>query len=90
MQRQRIDVETAGYEPYPALMGEAGSTAYVHHFSVIPSCLTTQVTEGVWNAVVTTPGKGTFLIRRQKDQSTQPCPLRAYEIRYIEAVSKPM
>jgi len=90
MQRQRHSVETAGCEPCPAFMGDDGSTACVGHFSIIPSRMAAQVTDGVWNAVVTTLGKGTFLIRHATNLPANACPLRAYEIRYIEVVSSPV
>jgi hypothetical protein len=55
----------------------------VNALSAVPSHLTAQVTDGVWNAVVTTAVKGTFLIRRTKSLPATACPLQAYEIRCI-------
>ena len=73
----------------PAFMADKGATMGVSGVSVIPSRLAAQVTDGVWNAVVTTLGKGTFLIRRRKNQPANRCPLRSYEVRHIEVVSSP-
>ena len=69
----------------PAFMADPGATVRVSGFSVIPSRLAAQVADGVWNAVVTTLGKGTFLIRGPQDRPVQACPLRAYEIRHVAA-----
>lgn len=51
----------------------------------VSSRLAAQETNGVWNAVVTTFGKGTFLIRRATILPANACPLRAYEVRHIAA-----
>lgn len=53
--------------------------------SAIPCRVAAQVTDGVWNAVVTTLGRGTFLIRRRERSQAAACPLQAYEIRHIAA-----
>ena len=80
--------ETENCARCPAFMAAAGTTLSMNGFSVIPSRVAAQVADGVWNAVVTTLGKGTFLIRRREMQATA-CPLRAYEIRHIAADPSP-
>lgn len=69
----------------PAFMPDKGAALCASSFSVIPSRLAAQVTDGIWNAVVTTLGKGTFLIRRREGSLAAACPLRGFEIRYIPA-----
>ena len=88
MKRQPPAAEAENCVHCPAFMADKGSAMCASGVSVIPSRLAAQVTDGVWNAVVTTLGKGTFLIRRREMQATA-CPLRAYEIRHIAADPSP-
>lgn len=67
----------------PELLAPCHAWESVNSLAVIPSHLTARVTDGVWNAVVTTAAKGTFLIRRTKSLPATACPLQAYEIRCI-------
>jgi len=71
----------------PAFMVDAGSVVWASGFSIISSHLAAQVTEGGWNAVVTTLAKGTFLVRRLKELPADACPLRAYDVRHVAAYS---
>ena len=89
MTRRFPTTEAENCDRCPAFMADQGSTTCASGVSVIPSRLAAQVTDGVWNAVVTTLGKGTFLIRRRKNQPANRCPLRSYEVRHIEVVSSP-
>lgn len=90
MQQQRQSDKTAGCEPCPAFRVEDASNACAIRFSIVPSHLAAQVTDGVWNAVVTTLGKGTLLIRRPKNLPANTCALLAYEIRYIAPLLPPV
>ena len=85
MKRQPPAAEVENCDRCPAVMADKGATVCASGFSVIPSRLAAQVTDGVWNAVVTTLGKGTFLIRSPQDRPAHACPLRAYEIRHVAA-----
>lgn len=85
MKRKLPAAEAEDCSRCPALMVDTGATVRVSGVSIIPSRLAAQVTDGVWNAVVTTLGKGTFLIRGPQDRPVHACPLRAYEIRYVAA-----
>ena len=89
MKRQRSTVKAEDCAHCPACKVDGASAVCASNFSVIPSRLVAQVTEGVWNAVVTTLGKGTFLIRRSKNLPANACPLRAYEVRHVEAEARP-
>lgn len=88
MKPQPPAVEIGNCVHCPAFMADMGATMCVSGVSVMPSRLAAQVTDGVWNAVVTTLGKGTFLIRR-REMLAATCPLRAYEIRHIAADPPP-
>ena len=53
----------------------------------VRSQLTVQAMGGAWNAVMTTPSHGMFLLRRRAGLSAGDCPLRTYEIRPVAAVT---
>ena len=84
MTRRFPTTEAENCDRCPAFMADQGSTTCASGVSAISSRLAAQVTDGVWNAVVTTLGKGTFLIRRRETRAAA-CPLRAFEIRFIAA-----
>ncbi len=67
----------------PAVVKDGESVLCVEQWRVVSSQLMVQVTEGDWNAVVTTARKGMFLIRRRDGLSTEACPLLKYDIRHI-------
>lgn len=75
---------STGCDSCPELLIFDGASASVSALSVISGRLAAQVTDGAWNAVVTTTGKGTFLIRRLTE-SAGVCSLRAYDVRFIPA-----
>lgn len=90
MKRQPPVSATGKCSHCPARMVGAGASVRAAGFSAIPSRLAAQATDGVWNAVVTTLGRGTLLIRRREDGPACACPLRAYEIRTIAAKLPPV
>ena len=55
--------------------------------TIIATRKVVQMTDDGWDAVVTSGGKGTFLIRRGKGHLSTQCPLLCYEIRRIDAGS---
>ncbi len=83
MKRQPKTGKDEHCEHCPAFMSGMGAMVRVNGFSVVPGRLAAQVTDGEWNAVVTTLGRGTFLIRRREGVPGSACPLRAFEIRHI-------
>ena len=85
MKRQLPAAEAEHCDRCPAFVADTDATVRASGFTLIPSRLVAQVTDGVWNAVVATLGKGTFLIRGPQDRPVHACPLRAYEIRHVAA-----
>ena len=83
-----VAVEDCGH--CPAFMPDPAATMRVNGFSVIPSRLAAQVADGVWNAVVTSFGRGTILVRRRAGLPASACPLRAYEVRHVPAELPPV
>lgn len=73
----------------PAFVPNTGATVRASGFFAVPSRLAAQVTDGIRNAVVTTFGKGTFIIRGPQDGSVHVCPLRAYDVRHVPADPPP-
>ena len=55
----------------------------VQRVTILPSHAHLQETMDGVDVVVTTPGRGTFLIRERKDHPRSQCPLLRYEIRRI-------
>ena len=90
MRAKRQTIEDTDGERCSGFMPNLGCSVCLQKLVAIPSHLATQVTAGVWNAVVTTLDRGTFLIRRPMNLSANACSLRAYEIHHIEAVSPPV
>ena len=90
MKRPPPAIEAENCVHCPAFVPDKGVALCASGVSVIPSRLAAQVTDGVWNAVVTTLGKGTFLIRCPKDRPVLACPLRAYEVRHIAPKPLPL
>ena len=90
MKRKLPAAEAETCDGCPAFKVEDASNVCVISISAIPSRLAAQVTEGVWNAVVTTLGKGTFLIRGPQERPVQTCALRAYEVRHIAPEPLPL
>lgn len=60
----------------------------VQSLTVIETRKVVQTTDEGWDAVVTSGGKGTFLIRRRKGRLSAQCPLLCYEIRRSDAGSR--
>ena len=89
MKQNEPVVKVVGCAHCPAFMAGAGPAVCARAISVIPSRMVAQVTDGVWNAVVTTLDKGTFLIRRLKGLPAHDCSLQTCEIRHIEADPPP-
>ena len=83
MKRNGPAVETADCDRCPAFKVADGAIVDVGNLVAIPGRLAAQETDGVWHAVVSTQGKGTFLVRRREGWAAAACPLRAYEIRFI-------
>lgn len=73
----------------PAFREGLGATLQASEGTVLPSLLATQVEEGAWSAVVTTRGRGMFLIRRREGVQADACPLTAYEIRHSATQTPP-
>lgn len=73
----------------PAFREGLGATLQASEGTILPSRLATQVEEGLWNAVVTTRGRGMFLIRRREGVPADACPLTVYEIRHIATKTPP-
>ena len=63
-----------------------GSDPRVQSVTVIAARKVAQLTGSTWNAVVTSGGNGTFLVRRRKDRLSSQCPLLCYEVRSIEPI----
>jgi hypothetical protein len=61
-----------------------GSDLRVRNVTVIATRKVDQLMDGAWDTVVTSGGKGTFLIRRRKDRLSSQCPLLCYEVRRID------
>lgn len=63
------------------------NTAHVRikNLSIVPTSVTVQKTENALDAVVTAEGKGTFLIRRWKNQPVSDCVFLSCEVRRMSA-----
>ena len=85
-QRETVsaDEDDVKDDPTAARKDREGPEVRVHSISVIETRSFSQLTNGTWNAVVTSGGKGTFLIRRQKDPLSGECPLLCYDVRNID------
>lgn len=51
---------------------------------MLPTRRVAQAIGHAWNAVVTSNGRGTLLIRRRNAHPSNPCPLLRYEVRRID------
>lgn len=88
MHSQEQAVNAAPCRQCPERLVSDSAGVSVSALSVVPSRLAAQGTDGVWNAVVTTHGKGTFLIRCAPNLPADTCPLRAYDVRWFPAASQ--
>ena len=67
--------------------GTENSDPDAGNLTVIATKRAMRITDHGWDAVITSSGKGTFLIRRRKDALSSQCPFFGYEVRCIAANS---
>ena len=65
------------------------SNVIIRNLRSVASTVTVQLTDKTWDAVVTSRGKGTFLMRRRRDQQKGECLFDSCEIRRIDDGHEP-
>jgi hypothetical protein len=71
-------------DPCAPRKGSGEADLRVQSVTVVAARKVVQQTDDALDAVVTSAGKGTFLIRRRKEHLSSPCPLLCYEVRRID------
>ena len=89
MKQQDSAVPAAACHGFPDIANAGRLGFRMGALATVQSQLTVQATGGAWNALMTTPRHGKFLLRRRVGSSIDDCPLRTYEIRHVEAGSPP-
>ena len=85
MKPQKQLVEETGCRSCPAYWGSEVLNGSVQNLTVISSKMVAQMTDSTWHAMLTSVGKGKFLIRRRKNRTANACPLLNYDVRHIDA-----